>query len=136
MFVGKVLCIILFMFVFSQIFYSGASASIQHIHTTFIPSSAPGIAPPPSDIRLDSRLPAQSFSTYAGFNNINAKFGSRFNFTISPGTASVHSGTDGVFHDNEASYIVGVAPANQQKTYIFHMGSLNSAQKDSYVSNE
>jgi hypothetical protein len=95
------------------------------------------IAPPaPSDIKLDSRLPEQTFSPDNQFTNINAKFGSRFDFNITPSRASVSSGTDGVFHDNPASYIVGIAPTGLNQTSIFHMGVLNRSQGDSYVLNE
>ena len=57
-----------------------------------------------------------------------------FDFTINPATSSVASGTDGVFHDNNASYIVGIAPRKQQKTFMFHMGTPST--NDSYLLNE
>lgn len=98
--------------------------------------SDPAQPPAPGDITLDSRLPVQTFSDNAAFDNVNAKFGSRFDFNVSPGTASVHSGTEGIFHDNAASYIVGAAPAGEHRTFIFHMGALDAAQGDAYVQNE
>ena len=73
---------------------------------------------------LDARLPAQTYGANGSANNVNAKFGSRFAFVISPSTHSVASGTDGVYHDNVASYIVGIAPTGGKQTSIFHMGSL------------
>lgn len=92
-------------------------------------------------IVLDSRLPVQTLAQHAGFANENAKFGSRLNFTVMPQYGVVRSGTDGVFHENEASYIVGISPASsgaggQRKTFIFHMGQGNASLGDSYVSNE
>jgi Glycosyl hydrolase family 52 len=92
--------------------------------------------PAPGDIRLDSRLPLQTMSDNAAFTNVNAKFGSRFDFTVQPGKAQLYSGTEGVFHDNAASYVVGAAPSGEHKTFIFHMGALDSAQGDAYVQNE
>lgn len=90
----------------------------------------------PGKIQLDRHLPAQTFSVHSSFNNLNAKFGSRFDFVIAPGAASVLSGTDGVYHDNAASYIVGIAPEGEHKTSLFHMGTLNSSQGDTYMLNE
>ncbi len=90
----------------------------------------------PPVIQLDRRLPAQSVAAQGHFTNINAKFGSRFNFSINPATSSVASGTDGTFHDTVASYIVGIVPDNQHKTFLFHMGTPNAAQGDSYLSGE
>jgi hypothetical protein len=78
----------------------------------------------------------QTVSSQSGFANINAKFGSRFDFNVFPGSAYVRSGTDGVFHDSPASYIVGMSPTGQNKTFIFHMGTLDSSQGDAYVLNE
>ncbi len=92
--------------------------------------------PAPGDIRLDNRLPQQTVIDNATFTNVNAKFGSRFDFTVQPNKAQVYSGTDGIFHDNAASYVVGAAPAGEQKTYMFHMGALDSIQGDAYVQNE
>ena len=67
-------------------------------------------------LRLDSHLPEVSYNAHRNTNNVNAKFGSRFDFVISPGTDSVQSGTDGIYHDNSASYIVGIAPAFTRKS--------------------
>lgn len=90
----------------------------------------------PSKLQLDSHLPTLTYAANSESNNVNAKFGSRFDFVISPGTHSVESGTDGIYHDNSASYIVGVAPAGEHKTSIFHMGDLNASQGDTYVLHE
>ncbi len=90
----------------------------------------------PAMLQLDNRLPVQTFSNNSGFNDLNAKFGSRFDFMISPGTDSVQSGTEGLFHDNSASYIVGIAPNGEHSTSIFHMGRLNAAQGDTYAQNQ
>ncbi len=90
----------------------------------------------PGKLQLDSRLPVLTYNGNSNFNNVNAKFGSRFDFVISPGTNSVESGTDGAFHDNSASYIVGIVPTGEHKTSIFHMGALNSSRGDTYVSQE
>jgi len=105
----------------------GGSAKAQHAQ------KAP---PAPGDIRLDSRLPWQTASQNATFTNVNATFGSRFDFTVQPDKAQVYSGTEGVFHDNAASYVVGVAPTGEQKTFLFHMGTLDSSQGDTYMQNE
>lgn len=102
-------------------------------YTNSINSVAPA---PPGELRLDSRLPSQAIATNSVSNNVNAKFGSRFDFVVSPSLGSVRSGTDGVYHDNAASYIVGVQPGGAGVTYIFHMGTLDSQQKDTYFSNE
>ncbi|HJT58796.1 MAG TPA: glycoside hydrolase family 52 protein [Ktedonobacteraceae bacterium] len=48
----------------------------------------------------------------------------------------MQSGTGGIYHDNAASYIVGIAPNGAHNTSIFHMGTLNSAQGDTYAQNE
>jgi len=90
----------------------------------------------PRKLQLDSHLPTLTYAANSESNNVNAKFGSRFDFVISPGTNSVESGTDGLYHDNSASYIVGVAPAGEHKTSIFHMGDLNASQGDTYVLHE
>ncbi|HKV58438.1 MAG TPA: glycoside hydrolase family 52 protein, partial [Ktedonobacteraceae bacterium] len=87
----------------------------------------------PGELQLDSRLPAQPIN---GANNVNAKFGSRFDFVVSPGVSHVYSGTDGVYHDNSASYIVGIVPAGSHTSSIFHMGTPDPTQGDSYVHNE
>lgn len=85
-------------------------------------------------IALDSRLPVQRVATQANATNINTAFGSRFDFAVHPGTASVSSGTDGVYHDSSASYIVGITPSGQQRNFLFHMGTLNTG--DAYLANE
>src|SRR5713101_8403186 len=50
-------------------------------------------------VQLDSHLPPVSYNAHSNTNNVNAKFGSRFDFVISPGMDSVQSGTDGIYHD-------------------------------------
>jgi len=128
-----VLCIVLCAVVSSQTLETHAAAytilALLRPHTSSTP-------PAPSDILLDPRLPVQTLRADAHFTNYNVTFGSRFDFAISPGAASVQSGTDGVYHDNAASYVVGVMPADQSRTFMFHMGALNRARGDSYLSNE
>src|SRR5579875_137947 len=128
-----VLCIVLCAVVSSQTLETHAAAytilALLRPHTSSTP-------PAPSDILLDPRLPVQPLRADAHFTNYNVTFGSRFDFAISPGAASVQSGTDGVYHDNAASYVVGVMPADQSRTFMFHMGALNRARGDSYLSNE
>ncbi len=87
-------------------------------------------------LHLDSHLPVQSINSINSANNVNAKFGSRFDFVISPTLRQVSSGTDGVYHDNTASYIVGVVPTGSHTSSIFHMGTADPAQGDTYVHNE
>jgi Glycosyl hydrolase family 52 len=91
---------------------------------------------PPAKLQLDSRLPIQTINGTTIANNVNAKFGSRFDFMVSPGAGQVSSGTDGVYHDNTASYIVGIAPTGSHTSSIFHMGTLDPTRGDSYVRNE
>jgi len=91
---------------------------------------------PPGKLQLDSRLPVQNINGNNIPNNVNTKFGSRFDFVISPTLRQVYSGSDGVYHDNTASYIVGIAPTGGHASSIFHMGTPDSAQGDSYVRNE
>ncbi len=107
-----------------------ANASTNHHNKKNVTSATLG------KLSLDNRLPTQTYSANSNANNVNAKFGSRFAFIISPSTHSVASGTDGVYHDNSASYIVGVAPTGEKQTSIFHMGNLDSSQADTYVLNE
>ena len=90
----------------------------------------------PKQLRLDSRLPVISYNAHSATNNVNAKFGSRFDFVISPGMDAVHSGTDGIFHDNTASYIIGIAPTGEHTTSIFHMGIANALSGDTYLFNQ
>jgi len=107
-----------------------ANAAANTASSALVPASAPG------QLQLDSRLPVQTYNGTSAANNVNAKFGSRFDFVVSPTTRQVYSGTDGVYHDNTASYIVGIAAAGSHMTSIFHMGTANPAQGDSYVRNE
>jgi len=105
------------------------SATAAQFHPSFLRATA-------KYIQLDSRLPTQSVASQGNFTNINTAFGSRFDFSVHPATASVASGTDGVYHDNLASYIVGVTPSGQQHNYLFHMGALNTTRSDAYLANE
>ncbi|MGH2497898.1 MAG: glycoside hydrolase family 52 protein [Ktedonobacteraceae bacterium] len=99
-------------------------------------SKTPVQAVPPGELQLDSRLPAQPVNGTNAANNVNAKFGSRFDFVVSPSVSQVYSGTDGVYHDNIASYIVGIVPTGSHSSSIFHMGTPDPAQGDTYVHNE
>jgi hypothetical protein len=90
----------------------------------------------PGMMQLDSHLPVVTYDTNSNTNNVNAKFGSRFDFVISPGSNNVQSGTDGLYHDNSASYIIGFAPTGENQTFIFHMGKANTLQGDTYLLNE
>ena len=128
-----VLALILCVSVFSQITDAQMTPVQASPHKATV-SQASSSTPP--TLQLDRRIPIQTVKTQSQFINVNAKFGSRFNFSINPATSSVSSGTDGIFHDNNASYVVGIAPSNQQKTYMFHMGTLNTVQGDSYLLNE
>jgi Glycosyl hydrolase family 52 len=111
---------------------------------TAAPTASTGLAASPTaqanepagQLQLDTRIPLQTFKANGIFRAINAAFGSRFDFTAAPGTDNVLSGTDGVFHENAAQYIVGIAPAGKHVTSIFHWGKLNPSQGDSYVLNE
>ena len=125
--------ILLGLLIFSGLFFSlraiDASA-YNHVNASAATSS------PSAQLRLDSRLPAQTVSADSSSNNVNTKFGSRFDFVVAPSVSAVYSGTDGVYHDNTASYIVGVAPRGANRSYIFHMGTPDSARGDTYVTNE
>jgi glycosyl hydrolase family 52 len=98
-------------------------------------SNKPGTTMP-GKLQLDSHLPEVTYDANSNTNNVNAKFGSRFDFVISPRTNSVQSGTDGVYHDNAASYIVGFAPTGENQTFMFHMGAANALLGDTYLLNE
>lgn len=102
-----------------------------HVQTSALVSTVPT-----GELHLDSRLPVQHINDATSADNVNAKFGSRFDFVVSPASGQVSSGTDGVFHDNSASYIVGVVPTGGHTTSIFHMGTPDPAQGDIYVRNE
>ncbi|HLX56583.1 MAG TPA: glycoside hydrolase family 52 protein [Ktedonobacteraceae bacterium] len=134
-FVSLFLCgMVILSWLLFQLHVINASANTQ--------GSAPVNAAPPGELQLDSSLPAQTFNANNAPNNVNAKFGSRFDFVVSPTTREVYSGTDGVYHDNTASYIVGIAPTSGRAgtspapTDIFHMGTADTAQGDTYVRNE
>jgi hypothetical protein len=130
---SKIVNIILLIVVFSEIIYA-------FVYAAFDPSlthSYIGSSPTTSQmLRLDDRLPVQTLSQQSNFTNINAKFGSRFDFAVEPGKAQVRSGTEGIFRDNAASYAIGVAPAGQHQTFLFHMGQLDLQQGDAYLQNE
>ena len=57
---------------------------------------------PPGKLQLDSRLPVQTVNAKSAPNNVNAKFGSRFDFVVSPSSDLVYSGSDGVY------FVIGV----------------------------
>ncbi len=126
-----VLVFILCILVFSQIIYTSIN-SVQASPRHMIVPQASASMPP--TLQLDRRIPIQTLKAQSQFINVNTKFGSRFNFSINPTTSSVASGTDGIFHDNNASYVVGITPSNQQKTNMFHMGTPTAG--DSYLLNE
>src|SRR5215470_9826761 len=125
---GILVCAILFSWLFFQLKKEPALASHPSLHRSQLIT--------PGRLQLDSQLPVLTYTANSSFNNVNAKFGSRFDFVISPGTDSIQSGTDGIYHDNAASYIVGIAPTGEDKTSIFHMGVLNSSQGDTYLLDE
>lgn len=124
------LTLALCIYVLSQITYAHTyvQASSQHVLQSSSSTETQ------SAIQLDRKIPIQTLKAQRQFTNINAKFGSRFDFSINPAMSSVSSGTDGIFHDNAASYIVGIAPNKQQKTFMFHMGTPGT--NDSYLLNE
>src|SRR5579859_1371088 len=118
--------------VMSLLLYSLESINASaHTQTSALVSTVPT-----GKLQLDSRLPVQPINGTTSANNVNAKFGSRFDFVISPTSSQVSSGTDGVYHDNSASYIVGVVPTGSHTTSIFHMGTPDPARGDTYVRNE
>ena len=55
-------------------------------------------------------FPVQTYIDNTKFANVNVTFGSRFDFSIFPNSSFVASGTEGVSHDNTASYIIGLSP--------------------------
>src|SRR5690242_4847476 len=99
------LCILTFCLLFLQVRERSTFASP-------LTSNKPRVAIP-TKVQLDRHLPVVPYDAHSNTNNVNAKFGSRFDFVISPGKDAVQSGTDGIFHDNSASYIVGIAPAGE-----------------------
>ena len=122
------LCLLTFSLLFLQVKELPAFASL-------LTSNKP-MAAMPGKLQLDRHLPVVPYNAHSNTNNVNAKFGSRFDFVISPGMDSVQSGTDGIFHDNSASYIVGIAPTGEHTTSIFHMGIANALLGDTYLLNE
>ncbi|MGZ3608529.1 MAG: hypothetical protein ACXVBU_00525, partial [Ktedonobacteraceae bacterium] len=126
------LCILTFSLLFLQ-------ANEPPVFASFLSSnhsSNKSTAAIPKQLLLDSRLPTVSYNAHSATNNVNAKFGSRFDFVISPSMDAVQSGTDGIFHDNTASYIVGIAPTGEHTTSIFHMGIANAMSGDTYLFNQ
>lgn len=144
--------VVLLALVAAPLLFTYTSASFAAMQQAKKPSQQGTAKAAPGKILLDSRLPVQTFEQQAGFANENAKFGSRLNFTVLPQYGVVRSGTAGVFHENEASYIVGMSPTaavqsggsaqttgqlgQASKMFIFHMGKANQRLGDSYVSNE
>ena len=126
------MCILTFSLLFLQTNEPPVSASFLTANHSSIKSTAAN----PGQLLLDSRLPEISYNAHSTTNNVNAKFGSRFDFVISPGMDAVQSGTDGIFHDNTASYIVGIAPSGEHTTSIFHMGIANALSGDTYLFNQ
>ncbi len=116
---------------------SGFFLQLKNVPVQASPSTSfkPGTTMP-GKLQLDSHLPVVTYDANSNTNNVNAKFGSRFDFVISPATNSVQSGTDGVFHDNSASYIIGFAPTGENQTFIFHTGTANTTLGDTYLLNE
>ncbi len=118
--------------IMSLLFFSlQAINASAHLQTSALVSVAPT-----GKLQLDSHLPVQSITGNNLANNVNTKFGSRFDFVISPALGQVYSGTDGIYHDNTASYIVGVVPTGSHTSSIFHMGTPDPALGDIYVHNE
>lgn len=126
-----VLALVFCVYVLSQITAAQTTYGLAYLHTTMQTTSSES-----PTLRLDSRIPVQTVKDQGQFTNVNAKFGSRLDFSINPARSSVSSGTDGIFHDNSASYVVGIAPAQQHKTYMFHMGTPDTAHGDGYLRNE
>lgn len=128
---------LVFLFFCSIVVMSLLLFSLQAINASAHTQTSVLVSAVPTDkLQLDSRLPVQSINGINSANNVNAKFGSRFDFVISPTLSQVYSGTDGVYHDNTASYIVGVVPTGSHTSSIFHMGTADLARGDSYVHNE
>lgn len=123
-----VLALSVCVFIFIQMMYARVYVQAAPL-TTATEAASPML-------QLDARIPSQSVAAQSHFTNVNAKFGSRFNFSINPATSSVASGTDGVFHNNTASYIVGITPNKQHKSFLFHMGTPDSARGDTYLLRE
>src|SRR5437660_11835104 len=99
------LCILTFCLLFLQV-------KEQLTFASPVTSNKPRVAIP-EKLLLDTRLPAASYNAHGNTNNMNAKFGSRCDFVISPGMHAVASGTYGIFHDNRAGDLFGIAPAGR-----------------------
>ena len=69
--------VIVFSWILFQLSYIHASANtrVQHTQNAIRPTV-------PGKLQLDSRLPAQTFNANSSSNNVNAKFGSRFDFVV------------------------------------------------------
>lgn len=133
---SKIVNIILLIVVLSELIYAFAYAAYATLDPSPTHSYIGSSPTTPQMVHLDDRLPVQTLNQQSNFTNINAKFGSRFDFSVQPGKSQVRSGTGGIFRDNAASYVVGVAPSGQHQTFLFHMGRLNPQQGDSYLQNE
>lgn len=123
--VWVLLCILTFSLLFLQV-------KEPFVFASFLSNNKPATAIP-KKLQLDTHLPVVTYDAQHSISNVNAKFGSRFDFVISRGMNAVQSGTDGLFHDNSASYIVGIAPSGKHITSIFHMGIANVLQGDTYL---
>src|SRR6266566_3903469 len=88
------------------------------------------------EVQLDSRIQPQSYASNRNFSNMNSTFGSRFDFNPNVQGHDVFSGTDGVFYDSSAKYVVGVTQSGTNTTDMVHWGDLNPADGDAYVLNE
>ena len=126
------LYVVLCVLILSQLFMS--LSQVWAFNPSLSPITADLFAAPPV-IRLDHRLPAQQINEHSQLTNINAKFASRFDFNIHPGHG-VYSGTEGIFHDQESRYVMGVRPDGQRTTYMFQTGTLNKQLSDQYLLNQ
>jgi hypothetical protein len=61
----------------------------QQTSAHLVINKKPMLAMPTAKMQLDSRLPVLSYNPKSNTNNVNAKFGSRFDFVISPGINAV-----------------------------------------------
>src|SRR5579871_2443314 len=103
---GKVVNIILLIVVFVEIIYAFANGTHAALDPSLTRSYVGSSPTTPQMVRLDKHLPVQTLSQQSNFTNINAKFGSRFDFAVQPGKAQVRSGTEGIFRDNAAGYVI------------------------------
>jgi hypothetical protein len=113
-----------------------SSETTHNVHGLQIHQTQPQHPTVISKLQLDSRLPTQTYAANKGFGNTNSKFGSRFDFNPQTASPTVWSGTDGVFHDNNHPYVVGVTPNGKAATDSFTWGGLNIPEGDNYLNNE